>query len=96
MSKKSTLCGIMALFMLFTGEKISQLALLPQGKIEAKTRARNMVATMDALGFGSCTNTYACEAECPKAISITHIARMNRDFFGAKICGGKVNNTFIE
>jgi succinate dehydrogenase / fumarate reductase iron-sulfur subunit len=75
--------------MLFTGAKISQLALLPQGKIEAKTRARNMVATMDALGFGSCTNTYACEAECPKAISITHIARMNREFFGAKVCGGR-------
>ena len=75
--------------MLFTGAKISQLALLPQGKIETKTRARNMVATMDALGFGSCTNTYACEAECPKAISITHIARMNREFFGAKVCGGR-------
>jgi succinate dehydrogenase / fumarate reductase iron-sulfur subunit len=74
---------------LFVGAKVSQFALLPQGKIETKTRVRNMVAKMDELGFGSCTNTYACEAECPKAISIAHIARMNREFFGAKICYGK-------
>jgi len=77
--------------MLFTGAKVSQFALLPQGKIEAKERVRNMVATMDNLGFGSCTNTYACEAECPKSISITNIARMNREFFGAKICYGKLS-----
>jgi succinate dehydrogenase / fumarate reductase iron-sulfur subunit len=72
------------------GAKVSQFALLPQGKIEAKDRVRNMVAKMDELGFGSCTNTYACEAECPKNISIANIARMNREFFGAKICYGKV------
>lgn len=74
--------------MLFTGAKISQFALLPQGKIEAKNRARAMVAKMDELGFGNCTNTYACEAECPKGISISNIARMNREFFGAKISRG--------
>jgi len=72
--------------MLFVGAKVSQFALLPQGKIEAKERVRNMVAKMDELGFGSCTNTYACEIECPKAISSTNIARMNREFLGAKIC----------
>ena len=66
--------------MLFVGAKISQFALLPQGKIEAKERVRNMVATMDELGFGSCTNTYACEVECPKGISGANIARMNREF----------------
>lgn len=76
--------------MLFVGAKVSQFALLPQGKIESKTRVQNMVATMDKLGFGSCTNTYACEAECPKAISIANIARMNREFFGGKICEGRV------
>jgi succinate dehydrogenase / fumarate reductase iron-sulfur subunit len=76
---------------LFVGAKVSQFALLPQGKIEAKDRVRNMVAKMDELGFGSCTNTYACEAECPKAISIANIARMNREFFGAKVCYGKMS-----
>lgn len=74
--------------MLFVGAKISQFALLPQGKIEAKDRARLMVEKMDALGFGNCTNTYACEAECPKGISIANIARMNREFFGARISRG--------
>lgn len=69
--------------MLFTSAKISQLALLPQGQVERKTRAENMVAQMDAEGFGSCTNTGACEAECPKGISITNIARMNREYFSA-------------
>jgi len=72
--------------MLFVGAKVSQFALLPQGKIEAKERVRNMVAKMDELGFGSCTNTYACEIECPKTISSANIARMNREFLGAKIC----------
>ena len=72
--------------MLFVGAKVSQFALLPQGKIEAKKRVRNMVAKMDELGFGSCTNTYACEIECPKTISSANIARMNREFLGAKIC----------
>lgn len=69
--------------MLFTSAKISQLALLPQGQIERKTRAEKMVAQMDAEGFGACTNTGACEAECPKGISITNIARMNREYFAA-------------
>lgn len=72
--------------MLFTAAKVSQLALLPQGKIEAKRRAKNMVAKMDELGFGSCTNTGACEVECPKGISISHIARLNREFLVAKLC----------
>ncbi len=71
--------------MLFVSAKVSQLALLPQGKIEAKHRAKAMLAKMDELGFGNCTNTGACEAECPKAISITHIARLNREFITAKI-----------
>ncbi len=71
--------------MLFVSAKVSQLALLPQGRIEAAHRAKAMVAKMDELGFGNCTNTQACEAECPKAISISHIARLNREFLSAKI-----------
>jgi len=71
--------------MLFVSAKVSQLALLPQGKIEAKERVQKMVAKMDDLGFGNCTNTYACEAECPKEISVTNIARMNREFLVAKL-----------
>ncbi len=71
--------------MLFVSAKVSQFALLPQGKIEAKERVENMVAKMDELGFGNCTNTYACEAECPKEISVANIARMNREFLKAKI-----------
>ncbi len=71
--------------MLFVSAKVSQFALLPQGKIEAKRRVESMVAKMDDLGFGNCTNTYACEAECPKDISISNIARMNREFLVAKI-----------
>ncbi len=71
--------------MLFVAAKISQLAVLPQGRIEAKERARNMVAKMDELGFGNCTNTGACEAECPKEISLSHIARLNREFYAAKL-----------
>lgn len=70
--------------MLFVAAKVSQLALLPQGKVEARRRARNMVAKMNELGFGGCTNTRACEVECPKNISITHIARLNREFLAAK------------
>jgi len=70
--------------MLFVSAKVSQFALLPQGKVEAKRRVQRMVAKMDELGFGNCTNTYACEAECPKGIKITNIARMNREFFGSK------------
>jgi succinate dehydrogenase / fumarate reductase iron-sulfur subunit len=76
--------------MLFVSAKVSQLALLPQGKPEAKTRVENMVAQMDAEGFGSCTNTLACEAECPKGISVTNIARMNREYFGAKLSSDNV------
>jgi succinate dehydrogenase / fumarate reductase, iron-sulfur subunit len=71
--------------MLFVAAKVSQLAKLPQGKVEAKRRAQNMVATMDQLGFGGCTNTGACELECPKSISISHIARLNREYLVAKL-----------
>lgn len=71
--------------MLFVAAKVSQLALLPQGKAEAARRAKAMVAKMDELGFGNCTNTGACEMECPKSISIEHIARLNREFIKAKL-----------
>ena len=71
--------------MLFVGAKVSQFALLPQGQIESADRVQKMVARMDELGFGSCSNTYACQAECPKGISVTNIARMNRQFLAAKI-----------
>ncbi len=71
--------------MLFVSAKVSQFALLPQGKVEAKRRARRMVSKMDELGFGNCTNTGACEVECPKAISISNIARLNREFLKAKL-----------
>ena len=71
--------------MLFVGAKVSQFALLPQGQAERYERVSNMVATMDEEGFGSCTNTYACEAECPKGISVSNIARMNRDYIKASI-----------
>lgn len=71
--------------MLFVSAKVSQFALLPQGKVEAKRRAKRMVAKMDELGFGNCSNTGACEAECPKAISISNIARLNREFLAAKL-----------
>ncbi len=71
--------------MLFLSSKVSHLALLPQGRPEAVKRAKAMVAKMDELGFGSCTNTGACEAECPKEISIAHIARLNREFLMANL-----------
>ena len=71
--------------MLFTAAKVSQLALLPQGEIERKERAMKMVAQMDAEGFGACTNTGACSAECPKGIDLSVIARMNREYFTAKL-----------
>lgn len=71
--------------MLFVSAKVSQLALLPQGQVEAARRAKSMVATMDALGFGNCTNTGACEIECPKGVSITNIARLNREYLVAKL-----------
>lgn len=76
--------------MLFVSAKVSQLALLPQGKVEKQTRVEKMIAQMDAEGFGSCTNTGACEAECPKEISLTNIARMNREYFNAKLTSGNV------
>ena len=66
--------------MLFVSAKVSQFALLPQGKVEAKERVENMVAQMDEEGFGACTNTGACEVECPKGISLDNIARMNREY----------------
>jgi succinate dehydrogenase / fumarate reductase iron-sulfur subunit len=75
--------------MLFVSAKVSQFALLPQGRVEAKERVQNMVAKMDELGFGNCTNTYACEAECPKGISVENIARMNREFIVAKLTAEK-------
>ncbi|MFY8021639.1 MAG: succinate dehydrogenase/fumarate reductase iron-sulfur subunit [Bacteroidia bacterium] len=71
--------------MLFVSAKVSQLALLPQGQPERDQRVMEMVAQMDAEGFGSCTNTGACSAECPKEISLTNIARMNRDYLVAEM-----------
>jgi succinate dehydrogenase / fumarate reductase iron-sulfur subunit len=71
--------------MLFVSAKVSQLALLPQGQIEKKSRVLNMVKQMDEEGFGNCTNTGACEAECPKSISLENIARMNREYLGASL-----------
>ena len=73
--------------MLFVGAKISQYALLPQGQIEASDRVLNMVRQMDLEGFGNCTNTGACEIECPKGISLVNIARMNREFLKASLKG---------
>jgi succinate dehydrogenase / fumarate reductase iron-sulfur subunit len=71
--------------MLFTSAKVSQLSLLPQGDPERKTRVLNMVAQMDKEGFGACTNTGACEAVCPKGISLSNIARMNAEYFSASL-----------
>lgn len=71
--------------MLFVSAKVSQLALLPQGRVEAHDRVLNMVAKMDEEGFGNCTNTGACEVECPKGISLENIARMNREYLFASI-----------
>ncbi|MDG1698203.1 MAG: succinate dehydrogenase/fumarate reductase iron-sulfur subunit [Polaribacter sp.] len=71
--------------MLFVGAKVSQYALLPQGQVEAADRVRNMVAQMDLEGFGNCTNTGACEVECPKGISLDNIARMNRELMKASL-----------
>ena len=70
--------------MLFVSAKVSQFALLPQGQVEAKRRVKAMVAKMDELGFGNCTNTGACAAECPKNIKLSNIARLNREFLCAK------------
>lgn len=71
--------------MLFVSAKVSHLGLLPQGQPERYRRVERMIKVMDELGFGSCTNTYACEAECPKGISVKFIARMNRDYIAAKL-----------
>ncbi len=71
--------------MLFVGAKVSQFALLPQGQVEAADRVQNMVAQMDLEGFGNCTNTGACEVECPKGISLDNIARMNRELIKANL-----------
>lgn len=73
--------------MLFTSAKVSQYALLPQGQVEATDRVQNMVRQMDLEGFGNCTNTGACEVECPKGISLENIARMNREYFSASLKG---------
>jgi succinate dehydrogenase / fumarate reductase, iron-sulfur subunit len=71
--------------MLFVSAKVSQMSMLPQGKVEAKERVQKMIAKMDAEGFGACTNTGACSAECPKGIDIKNIARMNREYYGASL-----------
>jgi succinate dehydrogenase / fumarate reductase iron-sulfur subunit len=71
--------------MLFVSAKVSQLALLPQGHAERVERVERMIAQMDKEGFGACSNTYACEAECPKQISVVHIARLNREYIRAKL-----------
>lgn len=76
--------------MLFVSAKVSQFTLLPQGHAERKSRVEKMVAQMDEEGFGSCTNTGACAAECPKEISLTNIARMNREYLAAKITSNNV------
>ena len=71
--------------MLFVAAKVSQFALLPQGQIERKERVQKIVFQMDKEGFGNCSNNYACEAECPKGILVTHIARLNREFLRANL-----------
>lgn len=76
--------------MLFTSAKVSHLALLPQGEVERKRRVMNMVAQMDKEGFGKCSNVTACEAECPKEISVENIARMNREYLAAVFAGEAV------
>jgi succinate dehydrogenase / fumarate reductase iron-sulfur subunit len=73
--------------MLFVGAKVSQYALLPQGKVEAKQRVVNMLKIHDEAGFGACTNTEACEAECPKGISVSNIARLNREYISSMVSG---------
>jgi succinate dehydrogenase / fumarate reductase iron-sulfur subunit len=73
--------------MLFVSAKVSHLALLPQGEPEKRQRVKSMIAQMDKEGFGSCTNTYACEAECPKEISVLNIARLNREYLHSSLSG---------
>ena len=72
--------------MLFVSAKVSQLSLLPQGHPERSRRVLKMVKQMDAEGFGNCTNTFECEAACPKEISVSHIARLNREYIKASLC----------
>jgi succinate dehydrogenase / fumarate reductase iron-sulfur subunit len=71
--------------MLFVSAKVSHMALLPQGQPERKRRVREMVAQMDKEGFGNCSNEYECEAACPKGISVSNIARMNRDYLKSSL-----------
>jgi len=75
--------------MLFVSAKVSQYAMLPQGKVEAAERVEKMVEKMDELGFGFCSNTYGCEYDCPKGISVEFIAQMNREYFSSKVCSHK-------
>jgi succinate dehydrogenase / fumarate reductase iron-sulfur subunit len=75
--------------MLFTSAKVSHLAHMPQGAVEAAERAQRMVAQHDAEGFGRCSNVTACEAECPKDISVEHIARLNREYLSSSIGSSK-------
>jgi succinate dehydrogenase / fumarate reductase iron-sulfur subunit len=75
--------------MLFTSAKVSHLALLPQGQVERQKRVISMVAQMDREGFGQCSNVKACEAECPKEISVENIARMNREYLSAVFASDK-------
>ena len=75
--------------MLFVSAKVSHLGLLPQGEVEASSRALNMVKQMDQEGFGNCSNVTACEAECPKEISVENIARLNRELLGAAVGSDK-------
>ena len=75
--------------MLFVSAKVSQFALLPQGKVEAQERVLDMVQQMDEEGFGNCTNTGACEVECPKGISLENIARMNREYMSSAVSSEK-------
>jgi succinate dehydrogenase / fumarate reductase, iron-sulfur subunit len=77
--------------MLFVAAKVSQYAMLPQGKVEAADRVQRMVEKMDELEFGYCSNTYACEFDCPKGISVEFIAQMNREFLSAKVCSHKAH-----
>lgn len=81
--------------MLFVSAKVTQFALLPQGRPEAMKRVQDMVKTMDELGFGNCTNTYACEAQCPKEIKVWNISRMNREFIIAKLCEEKITGSSV-
>jgi succinate dehydrogenase / fumarate reductase iron-sulfur subunit len=75
--------------MLFVSAKVAHLSLLPQGEPERKSRVVNMIGQMDKEGFGSCTNTYSCEAECPKGISVLNIARLNREYLAASMSSDK-------